>query len=86
MSQNMTVTCRRSASRDAATAGRGDMMDWPATYDDMHPAAHNAEARLAYMDEMGIWSMVMVPSLLMAASQRIPRGLVANTREFSLSL
>ncbi|MCP5027829.1 MAG: amidohydrolase, partial [Actinomycetia bacterium] len=40
-----------------ATAGRGDMMEWPATYDDMHPAAHNADARLAYMDEMGIWSM-----------------------------
>lgn len=46
-----------------ATAGRGDMMSWPATYDDMHPGAHNASERLKYMDSMGIWSMVMYPNV-----------------------
>ena len=42
-----------------ATAGRGDMQNWPATYDDMHPGAYDANERLKYMDEMGIWAMVM---------------------------
>ena len=46
-----------------ATAGRGDMMDPPATYDDMHPGAYEPNARLKYMDEMGIWAMVMYPNV-----------------------
>ncbi|MGI9597390.1 MAG: amidohydrolase family protein, partial [Acidimicrobiales bacterium] len=46
-----------------ATAGRGDMMNAPDTYDEMHPGAYDAEARLAYMDQMGIWSMVMYPNV-----------------------
>ena len=46
-----------------ATAGRGDMMNWPATFDDMHPGAYDAAARLEYMDEMGIWAMVMYPNV-----------------------
>ena len=39
------------------------MMNWPATYDDMHPGAYDANARLEYMDEMGIWAMVMYPNV-----------------------
>jgi len=46
-----------------ATAGRGDMMNWPATYEDMHPGAYDAQARLDYMDDVGIWSMVMYPNV-----------------------
>lgn len=46
-----------------ATAGRGDMMNWPATYDDMHPGAYDANERIKYMDEMGIWAMVMYPNV-----------------------
>jgi len=46
-----------------ATAGRGDMMNWPATYDDMHPGAYDANARIKYMDDMGIWAMVMYPNV-----------------------
>jgi predicted TIM-barrel fold metal-dependent hydrolase len=46
-----------------ATAGRGDMQNWPATYDDMHPGAYDANERLKYMDEMGIWAMVMYPNV-----------------------
>ena len=46
-----------------ATAGRGDMKSWPATYADMHPGAYDADARLAYMDQTGIWSMVLYPNV-----------------------
>jgi predicted TIM-barrel fold metal-dependent hydrolase len=47
----------------SATAGAGDMKDPPDHYDDMHPGAFDAKARLAYMDEMGIWAMVMYPNV-----------------------
>ncbi len=46
-----------------ATAGRGDFKDYPRTYADMHPGAHNAHERLKYMDSMGIWAMVMYPNV-----------------------
>jgi predicted TIM-barrel fold metal-dependent hydrolase len=52
-----------------ATAGVGDMMHWPASYEDMHPAAYDATARLEYMDQMGIWSMVMYPNVAGFGSQ-----------------
>ncbi len=29
----------------------------------MHPGAYDANARLKYMDEMGIWAMVMYPNV-----------------------
>lgn len=47
----------------SATAGVGSMRRPPDSYDDMHPGAWNADARLAYMDEMGIWAMVMYPNV-----------------------
>ena len=47
----------------SATAGVGDMKDPPDGYDDMHPGAYDAKARLAYMDDMGIWAMVMYPNV-----------------------
>ncbi|MBK8960589.1 MAG: amidohydrolase [Proteobacteria bacterium] len=47
----------------SATAGAGDMKEPPDHYDDMHPGAFDAQARLAYMDEMGIWAMVMYPNV-----------------------
>jgi len=46
-----------------ATAGRGDMKKYPNTYEDMHPAAYDAKARLEYMDQMGIWAMVLYPNV-----------------------
>ena len=46
-----------------ATAGVGDMKEPPNGYDDVHPGAFDAEARLKYMDEMGIWAMVMYPNV-----------------------
>ena len=46
-----------------ATAGVGDMKEPPIGYDDVHPGAFDAEARLKYMDEMGIWAMVMYPNV-----------------------
>jgi predicted TIM-barrel fold metal-dependent hydrolase len=53
-----------------ATAGVGDMTNWPNTYDDMHPGAYDANARLKYMDDMGIWAMVMYPNVAGFGNQR----------------
>ncbi len=46
-----------------ATAGRGSFKHPPKNYDEMHPGAYDAQARLKYMDEMGIWAMVMYPNV-----------------------
>jgi len=46
-----------------ATAGRGNFKNPPKNYDQMHPGAYDAKARLKYMDEMGIWAMVMYPNV-----------------------
>jgi predicted TIM-barrel fold metal-dependent hydrolase len=46
-----------------ATAGRGTFDNPPKTYDEMHPGAYDAKARLKYMDDMGIWAMVMYPNV-----------------------
>ena len=54
---------RTSLAGLLATAGRGDFMEYPSTYDDMHPGAHDATERLRYMDEMGIWAMVLYPNV-----------------------
>jgi predicted TIM-barrel fold metal-dependent hydrolase len=46
-----------------ATAGRGTFKHPPRNYDQMHPGAYDAKARLKYMDQMGIWAMVMYPNV-----------------------
>src|ERR1700736_3871538 len=46
-----------------ATAGVGSFMNPPQTYEQMHPGAYDAKARLKYMDQMGIWAMVMYPNV-----------------------
>ena len=46
-----------------ATAGRGTFKHPPKNYEQMHPGAYDANARLKYMDEMGIWAMVMYPNV-----------------------
>jgi len=46
-----------------ATAGVGDMKEPPSGYSDVHPGAFDADARLKYMDEMGIWAMVLYPNV-----------------------
>ncbi len=35
----------------------------PATLEEAHPGSHDANARLEYMDEMGIWAMVLYPNV-----------------------
>jgi len=37
--------------------------EYPPTLDDVHPAAHDAAARLRYMDEAGIWAQVLYPNV-----------------------
>jgi len=46
-----------------ATAGVGSFKHPPKNYEEMHPGAYDANARLKYMDEMGIWAMVMYPNV-----------------------
>ena len=46
-----------------ATAGVGTTADPPKSYEEMHPGAYDAKARLAYMDQIGIWAMVMYPNV-----------------------
>jgi predicted TIM-barrel fold metal-dependent hydrolase len=46
-----------------ATAGVGNMRNPPKSYDEMHPGAYDAKARLKYMDQLGIWAMVMYPNV-----------------------
>jgi len=46
-----------------ATAGVGTFNNPPKTFEEMHPGAYNAKARLKYMDQMGIWAMVMYPNV-----------------------
>ena len=35
----------------------------PPRYEDAHPGAYDAHARLRYMDEIGIWAMVLYPNV-----------------------
>jgi predicted TIM-barrel fold metal-dependent hydrolase len=42
----------------------------PATYEECHPAAYDAHARLAYMDTAGIWAQVLYPNVAGFGSQR----------------
>jgi predicted TIM-barrel fold metal-dependent hydrolase len=56
-----------------ATAGRGDFLRYPSTYADMHPGAYDARARLQYMDELGIWAMVLYPNVGGFGSQQFLR-------------
>ncbi|MSR13250.1 MAG: amidohydrolase [Gammaproteobacteria bacterium] len=46
-----------------ATAGTGDFKHPPKGYDDMHAGAFDPHARLKYMDDMGIWAMVLYPNV-----------------------
>ena len=54
---------RTSLAGLLATAGRGDFKEYPSTYADMHPGAFDATERLRYMDERGIWAMVLYPNV-----------------------
>jgi predicted TIM-barrel fold metal-dependent hydrolase len=47
--------------------------DAPATLEECHPAAYDAEARLRYMDEVGIWAQVLYPNVAGFGSQRFLR-------------
>ena len=46
-----------------ATAGVGSFKHPPKSYEEMHPGAYDANARLKYMDQVGIWAMVMYPNV-----------------------
>jgi predicted TIM-barrel fold metal-dependent hydrolase len=42
----------------------------PPTYEDCHPAAYDAAARLRYLDEVGIWAQVLYPNVAGFGSQK----------------
>ena len=46
-----------------STASVGNLRTPPTRYEEMHPGAYDAKARLEYMDGLGIWAMVMYPNL-----------------------
>ncbi len=55
----------------SANAGWGrPFPSHPPTLDDCHPGCHDANARLAYMDEVGIWAMVLYPNVAGFGSQK----------------
>jgi predicted TIM-barrel fold metal-dependent hydrolase len=57
-----------------ATAGWPEPFPaWPPTYDDCHPAAYDADARLAHMDANDIWAQVLYPNVAGFGSQRFLR-------------
>ena len=43
--------------------------DSPKGFDDIHPASIDPDARLAYMDSVGIWPMVLYPNVAGFGSQ-----------------
>jgi uncharacterized protein len=47
----------------ATTDGLGSFKNPPKSFQEMHPGAYDPKARLKYMDEMGIWTMVMYPNV-----------------------
>jgi hypothetical protein len=47
----------------AASAVAGSFKNPPKTYREMHPGAYDPQARLKYMDGMGIWAMVLYPNV-----------------------
>jgi predicted TIM-barrel fold metal-dependent hydrolase len=56
-----------------APAGADALSELPRTYDDVHPAAFDASARLAFMDELGIWAQVLYPNVAGFGAQRFLR-------------
>ncbi len=59
------------------TAGVTALAGWPEpfpsgppTYEDMHPAAYDSNARLALMDGEGIWAQVLYPNVAGFGSQK----------------
>ena len=42
----------------------------PSIYEECHPAAYDADARLKYMDEVGIWAQVLYPNVAAFGGQR----------------
>lgn len=48
--------------------------EYPPTYEDCHPGAYDAQARLKYMDEAGIWAQVLYPNVGGFGSQNFLRN------------
>ena len=46
-----------------ASAGLGSFKNPPKSFQQMHPGSYDPKARLKYMDEMGIWAVVMYPNV-----------------------
>ena len=50
-------------NQGAIAGGLGSFKNPPKSYREMHPGAYDPKARLKYMDDMGIWAMVMYPNV-----------------------
>jgi predicted TIM-barrel fold metal-dependent hydrolase len=54
----------------APAGAQTDLAQSPKTYDDVHPAAFDAHARLRHLDELGIWAQVLYPNVAGFGAQR----------------
>ena len=59
-----------TATGNAIAGWPGFPTSHPPTYSDCHPASYDAEARVAYLDEAGIWAQVLYPNVAGFGSQR----------------
>ena len=53
----------RSVPGMTATAGTPWIFPGPSTYDDMHPAAWQSDARLQVLDQLGVYAQVLYPNV-----------------------
>jgi len=59
-----------TATGNAVAGWPGFPTTHPPTFDDCHRAAFDADARIAYLDEAGIWAQVLYPNVAGFGSQR----------------
>lgn len=58
-----------SVGRNAPAGWPGFPPELPQTIEDTHPGSYDAKARLAYLDEAGIWAQVLYPNIAGFGSQ-----------------
>ena len=62
-----------SASVTRRPPGGSPSRDYPATFEDCHPAAYDAKERLLYMDANAIWAQVLYPNVAAFGAQNFLR-------------
>ncbi len=70
---------RSATARAPITVGHTAVAGWkepfpaaPRTFEEVPHAAHDAKARLAYMDSIGIWAMALYPNVGGFGNEAVP--------------